>query len=150
MGTAAHHVPPARRLRILLAERHPNVRGALRADLEDAGFDVCAEVSDPDGAVEAVRRDRPDVCLLDASFDGGAAATITRMQLETPAPRVVVMAVTRDEDDLVAAFHAGAAGYLPKDVEALRLRDAVAAVADGATVLPPTLAPRVLGTPHAR
>ena len=62
----------------------------------------------------------------------------------------VVTAVTRDEDDLVAAFRAGAAGYLPKDVRAGRLRDALAAVAEGATMLPSTLAPRVLGPSDAR
>ncbi len=150
MGTAAHHDSPGRRLRVLVAERHPNVRGALRADLEDAGFDVCAEAWDAEGAVDAARRERPDVCLLDASFSGGAAAIVARLQEESPASRVVVMAVARDEDDLVAAFHAGAAGYLPKDVEARRLRAAVSAVADGGTVLPRTLAPRVLGAPHAR
>ncbi|HSC92581.1 MAG TPA: response regulator transcription factor [Gaiellaceae bacterium] len=134
----------AARLRVLLAERHPGVRGALRADLEDAGFDVCAEVGDADEAVDAARRERPDVCLLDAAVTGGAADAVARLAAESPESRVVVLAVSRDEDALVAAFHAGAAGYLPKDVAARRLGPALASVAAGGTILPRTLAPRVL------
>ena len=80
----------------------------------------------------------------------GSRCSSAGMTAESPAPRVVVTAVTRDEDDLVAAFRAGASGYLPKDVRARRLRDALAAVAAGATMLPPTLASRVLGTSDAR
>ena len=149
MGSGARGDGPARRLRVLVADRHPNVRAALRADLEDGGFDVCAEAATGEEAVAATYRERPDVCLVDAGI-GGLALLVGRMTAEAPAPRVVVTAVTRDEDDLVAAFRAGAAGYLPKDVRARRLRDALAAVAAGATMLPPTLAPRVLGTSEAR
>ncbi len=149
MGSAAHRDGPRRRIRVLVADRHPNVRAALRADLEDGGFDVCAEAATGDEAVAASHRERPDVCLVDAGI-GGLALLVGRMTAEAPAPRVVVTAVTRNEDDLVAAFRAGAAGYLPKDVRARRLRDALAAIAAGATVLPPTLAPRVLGTSDAR
>lgn len=149
MGSAAHADGPRRRLRILLADRHPNVRAALRADLEDGGFEVCAEAATGDEAVAATYRERPDLCLVDGGLSG-LALIVGRMTAESPAPRVVVTAVSRDEDALVAAFRAGAAGYLPKDVRAGRLRDALAAVADGATMLPPTLAPRVLGTSDTR
>ena len=45
MGSGARGDGPARRLRVLVADRHPNVRAALRADLEDGGFDVCAEAA---------------------------------------------------------------------------------------------------------
>ena len=149
MGAGVRGDGPARRLRVLVADRHPNVRAALRADLEDGGFEVCAEAASADEAVAATYRERPDVCLVDAGL-GGLALLVGRMTAESPPPRVVVTAVTRDEDDLVAAFRAGAAGYLPKDVRARRLRDALAAVAAGATMLPPTLAPRVFGTPDDR
>lgn len=149
MGSGARGDGPARRLRVLVVDRHPNVRAALRADLEDGGFDVCAEAATGEEAVAAAHRERPDVCLVDAGI-GGLALLVGRMTAEAPAPRVVVTAVTRDEDDLVAAFRAGAAGYLPKDVRARRLLDALAAVAAGATMLPPTLAPRVFGTSEAR
>ena len=149
MGSGARGDGPARRLRVLLADRHPHARAALRADLEDGAFDVCAEAASGEEAVAAARREQPDLCLVDAGL-GGLALLVGRITSESPAPRVVVTAVTRDEDDLVAAFRAGASGYLPKDVRAGRLRDALAAVAEGATMLPPTLAPRVLGTSDAR
>jgi DNA-binding NarL/FixJ family response regulator len=149
MGSGACGDGPARRLRVLVADRHPNVRAALRADLEDGAFEVCAEAASAEEALAASYRERPDLCLVDAGL-GGLALLVGRMTAESPAPRVVVTAVTRDEDALVAAFRAGAAGYLPKDVRARRLREALGAVAAGATMLPPTLAPRVLGMPDAR
>jgi two-component system, NarL family, nitrate/nitrite response regulator NarL len=132
-------------LRVLVADRHPHVRDALRLDLEDEGFDVCAEAGDADEAVDAARREQPDLCLLDGAVPGGAADAVSRLAVEAPSSRVVVLAVSRDEDDLVAAFHAGAAGYLPKEVTARRLGHALAAVADGGTLLPRTLAARVHG-----
>jgi DNA-binding NarL/FixJ family response regulator len=150
MGPAAHPSGPGRRLRVLVAERHPNVRAALRADLEDVGFEVCAEAADPDAAVAAARDEQPDVCLVDASFRDGAATLVARLLAEEAAPRVVVLAVTRDEEALVAAFRAGAVGYLPKDVQPERLRDALLAVAEGATVVPPSLARRFRGAGSVR
>jgi DNA-binding NarL/FixJ family response regulator len=144
--SAASPARPTRRLRVLLADAHPNVRGALRADLEDAGFDVCAEAADGDAAAAAASRERPDVCLVDASIPGGLALVVGRITAESPAPKVVVLSVSRDEEALVAAFRAGAVGYLPKDVHALRLGAVVDAVANGATLLPRSLAPRVHGS----
>ena len=125
----------AANLRILLADRHTNVRRALRADLEEAGYPVCAEAADADGALEAALRERPDLCLLDSA----SAGTVDQIVAGLPDAHVIVLAVARDETGVAQAIAAGATGYLPKDVDVRRLRDVLRQVAAGITVLPHSL-----------
>ncbi len=139
MGTAAQRGSP---VRVLLVERHPNIRAVLRAELEDVGFDICADVATADEAVELAQSHRPELCLLDVAVDGGAPATVTRLLAAAPSLRIVLLSVSRDDDDLAASIRAGAVGYLPKDVRAARLAEVIAATAAGATLLPRTLSSR--------
>lgn len=102
--------------RILLADDHPQLRAVLRLDLTDAGFDVCAEVSDAPSALVAAHAEHPDLCVLDIGMPGdglGATWDITR---ELPGMRVVILTASSDCDDVVAAAMAGAEGYLLKDL----------------------------------
>src|SRR5215210_211420 len=127
--------PPLRDpLRVVVADDQVPTRVGVRLALEGHGFTVCAEAGNAREAIEAARRERPDVCLIDVHMPGGggieAAAAITS---ELPEATVVMLTISRDEDDLFAAIEAGAVGYLFKDTNSARLAvDLRAAVAGDA------------------
>ena len=135
---------PARPWRVLLADDHPPTRAGVRYTLEAAGMVVCAEASDANGAVDAALRETPDVCLLDIHMPGSginAARAITR---ELPDTRVVMLTVSRDDEDLFEALRAGASGYLLKDMDPDRVPHALEGVLAGEAALPRTLLLRVM------
>jgi DNA-binding NarL/FixJ family response regulator len=120
----------------LIADDHPPTRAGVQAALERADFVVCAKVGDARSAVEAARRERPDVCLLDIHMPGDgirAAETIAR---ELPDTAVVMLTVSRTDRDLFDALRAGASGYLLKDIDPARLPLALHGVLDGEAALP--------------
>jgi response regulator NasT len=100
--------------RILIGEDETIIRLDLRALLERAGFEVCAEARDGEEAVALALSTRPDLALLDVKMprlDGIDAAR--RILEERPIPIVIVTAY--GEQELVArAVEAGVFGYLVK------------------------------------
>ncbi|MDX6370404.1 MAG: two-component system, response regulator PdtaR [Gaiellaceae bacterium] len=102
------------KLRILVAEDETIIRLDLRALLEHAGFEVCAEARDGEEAVALARSERPDLALLDVKMpklDGIEAAR--RILHERPIP--IVMLTAYGQDELVQrAAEAGVFGYLVK------------------------------------
>jgi len=102
------------KLRILVAEDETIIRLDLRALLEHAGFEVCAEARDGEEAVRLARSERPDLALLDVKMpklDGIEAAR--RILDERPIP--IVMLTAYGQDELVQrAAEAGVFGYLVK------------------------------------
>jgi DNA-binding NarL/FixJ family response regulator len=130
--------------RVLIADDHPPTRMGVRFTLEHAGFAVCAEAADANGAIDAALEHQPDVCLLDIHMPGSgieAARAITR---ELPDTKVVMLTVSRDDNDLFDALRAGASGYLLKDMDPDRVPHALLGVLAGEAALPRTLLVRVM------
>jgi DNA-binding NarL/FixJ family response regulator len=131
--------------RVLLADDHLGVRTGTRMALEEGGgFVVCAEAADGPSAVEAARRERPDVCLLDVMMPGGGIEAAAQISAELPDTAIVMLTVSEDEDHLFDAIRAGAAGYLLKDMDPNRLPDALAGVLAGEAAFPRRLMIRVI------
>jgi DNA-binding NarL/FixJ family response regulator len=122
-------------IRLLIADDHPPTRAAVREGLEGHGFEVCAEAGDAKGAVEAARRERPAVCLLDIHMPGNGIAAAARIRDELPETAVVMLTVSRNDDDLFDALRVGASGYLLKDTDPERLPEALRDVLAGEAVL---------------
>ena len=104
-------------IRVLIADDHAIVRLGLRALIAtEPGMEVVGEAVDGTDAVRKARSLRPDVIVLDLVMprkDGiQAAAEITR---DDSSARILVLTSFAEEDKLVPAFKAGAAGYLLKD-----------------------------------
>jgi AmiR/NasT family two-component response regulator len=101
-------------MRVLIAEDETIIRLDLRALLERAGFEVCAEARDGEEAVELARETQPEVAVLDVKMprlDGIEAAR--RILDERPIP--IVMLTAYGQDELVSrAIEAGVFGYLVK------------------------------------
>ena len=114
-------------MRLLIAEDETLIRLDLRATLEAAGFEVCAEARNGAEAVELARRERPDLAILAVKMpdvDGIEAAR--RMLAERPIP--IVMLTAYGEADLVArAIEAGVFGYLVKPFRETDLLPAIQA-----------------------
>jgi DNA-binding NarL/FixJ family response regulator len=131
-------------LTVVIADDHAPTRAGVRAALEGRGFSVVAEAARADAAVEAALRRRPDVCMLDIHMPGNGIAAAERIKTRLPGTAVVMLTVSRDDDDLFAALRAGAAGYLLKDMDAARLAAALKGVLNGEAALPRTLVARLV------
>jgi NarL family two-component system response regulator LiaR len=133
-------------IRVLLADDHAVVREGLRAFLElQDGIAVVGEAADGEEAVRAARRLTPDVVLMDLvmpRLDGVGA--MRELRREVPAARVIVLTSFADDDRLLPAIRAGAAGYLLKNVDPGELARAVRAAHDGQALLDPSVAARLV------
>ncbi|RNG04465.1 response regulator [Streptomyces botrytidirepellens] len=135
-------------LRVLLADDQTLVRTGFRMILSADGIDVVAEATNGTEAVEAVRRTRPDVVLMDIRMPEMDGLEATRRILTgAPAPdtpRVIIL-TTFDLDRYVyAALSAGAGGFLLKDVTPEQLTAAVRTVRTGDALLAPAITRRLV------
>lgn len=130
---------------VVIADDHPPIRLGVRMALMRGGFRVLAEAGDGDGAVEAVLRERPDLCLLDIRMPGsGGLEAATRLAQLAPGTAVVMLTVSTSAEDLLASLRAGARGYLPKDTSPDSLPAALRGVLKGEAALPRTFVGRML------
>ncbi|MFN8053048.1 MAG: response regulator transcription factor [Acidimicrobiales bacterium] len=132
--------------RVMIVDDEALVRAGLRMILESApDLDVVGEAEDGADVVEAVKRCRPDVVLMDIRMprlDGLSATTAVRA---LPSPPSVVVLTTFDLDDHVfRALEAGAAGFLLKDTPPVDLVHAVRVVAAGDSMLSPSVTRRLI------
>lgn len=134
-----------RPLGVVIADDHVPTRAGVRIALDGHGFTVCAEAGDARAAVDAVRRERPDVCLLDVHMPGSGIAAAAEIAEAVPETAVVMLTDARNDEDLFAALEAGACGYLPKDIDEADLPDALRAAVAGAAAIPPYLVARLVG-----
>jgi DNA-binding NarL/FixJ family response regulator len=128
---------------VLLADDHPPTRLGTRLSLEAAGFTISAEVGTAQAAVEAATRERPDVALLDIRMPGNGLTAAAEIAEAAPDTAIVMLTVSRDDDDLLTALAAGAVGYLLKDIDPARLPKALESVLAGETALPQSLVSRM-------
>jgi len=133
-------------LRVVLADDEHLIRSGLRTLLERDGIEVVAEAADGVQAIAFVREYRPDVALFDVRMpllDGIEAAG--RLSADpTVTTRLVILTTFDDDQTLLRALRAGAAGYLHKAMPALQLTAAVRAAASGDVLLAPRLVQRLL------
>jgi NarL family two-component system response regulator LiaR len=134
------------RIRVLVVDDHAVVREGLRAflDLQD-GIEVAGEAADGAEAIEAAVRLEPDVVLMDLVMprvDGLAAMRALRERV--PAARVIVLTSFLDDERLLPALRAGAAGYLLENVAPQELARAVRAAHAGEALLDPVVAARLV------
>jgi len=130
---------------VLIADDHARSRALVRTALESYGtFQVCAEAADADSAIVSATRERPDVCLLDINMPGSGIAAAARITAALPETVVVMLTVSRQDQDLFDALRAGASGYLLKGTDENVIGDALKRVLDGEAVLPGSLVARLV------
>jgi len=131
---------------ILVVDDHHVVRMGLVALLSRApGLQVVGEASRVSEAAEKARALSPDLVLMDVRLPDGSGIECCRMiRQHRPETKVLMLTSYDDKDAAVAAVIAGASGYLLKQVEPEQLLRAVRLVAEGASLLDPSVTRGVL------
>jgi two-component system, NarL family, response regulator LiaR len=131
---------------VLIVDDHAVVREGLRSLLElQDGIEVVGEAGDGEAAVRAAEAWEPDVVLMDLvmpRLDGVGAMRELRRRL--PEARVIVLTSFPDDDRLLPAIQAGAAGYLLKNSDPQEVVRAVRAAHAGEALLDPVVAARLV------
>ncbi|MFE6361704.1 response regulator [Streptomyces sp. NPDC057806] len=134
--------------RVVIADDQALVRTGFSMILTADGIDVVAEAADGEQALEAVRRTRPDLVLMDVRMPGLDGLEATRRILSgtvVPDPPRVLILTTYDLDRYVyAALTAGASGFLLKDVTPEHLVAAVRLARSGDALLAPAITRRLV------
>jgi two-component system, NarL family, response regulator DevR len=132
--------------RLLVVDDHEVVRQGLVALLDRRDeFQVVAEAGTVAEAIEAARRVRPDIVIMDVRLpDGSGVEACREIRAEFPATRVIILTSYPDEDAVLSAIVAGASGYLLKQIRARDLVSALQAVGRGESLLDPAVTEKVL------
>lgn len=132
--------------RILLADDHGLFRAGLRVLLETMpGMQVVAEAGNGREALQWVAAQQPHLVLMDIGMAGlnGLEAT-ARITKDFPHVRVIILSMHLNEEYVLQALRAGAAGYLLKDAGPAELEMALTAVRRGETYLSPGVSKTVV------
>ncbi len=133
-------------IRVLVADDHAVVREGLRTflGLQD-GIEVVGEAADGEQAVAEAQRLAPDVVLMDLVMPGlDGVGAMRRLRESLPGARVIVLTSFGDDERLLPAIQAGAAGYLLKDAAPADLARAVRLAHRGEALLDPSVAARLV------
>jgi DNA-binding NarL/FixJ family response regulator len=137
----------SRPIGVLIADDQPLVRAGLRMILEiEPDIDILGEAADGHEAIAAAAETHPDVILMDVRMPhlDGLEATRRILRDRTDGPRVLIL-TTFDLDAYVyEALHAGASGFVLKDIAPEHLVEAIHVVAHGDALLSPAVTRRVI------
>lgn len=133
-------------LRVFLLDDHDIVRRGVGALLESEGdVDVVGESSSITEAGRLIPALLPDVAVLDARLpDGSGIDLCAELRTTAPTVRSLILTSYDDEEAIVSAIRAGAAGYVLKEVQGDSLLSAVRTVASGQSLIDPAMARRVI------
>ncbi len=107
----------------------------------ESDFVIVGEAADGAAAVKLARQLQPDVVLMDLLLPVMDGVTATgHIRRELPDTEVIALTSVLENNSVFRAIQAGAIGYLLKDTEAPRLREAIKAAADGKVQLSPEAA----------
>jgi DNA-binding NarL/FixJ family response regulator len=132
-------------IRLLLVDDHTLFREGLRAVLDvRPEFSVVAESDGALAAPIAFSQHVPDVTLLDLKLPDGSGIEVLRaIRLQQPNARVLMLTTYDGDEDIHRALQAGASGYLLKSIPSAQLFEAILAVHEGRTYLPPAVQERL-------
>lgn len=128
----AHNRVPGRAIvsmRILIADDNQMIRSGVADILSSEGWDVCAQASNGEEAIEKVRELRPDVVVLDVSMPGiDGLETARRLRTENAEIKIVIMSQHDPARLLPRALEAGANACVDKGRVAMEIGDVIRGV----------------------
>ena len=132
-------------IRVMLADDHALFRAGIRSLLETIeGVEIVGEARDGHEALRMVTELRPDIVLLDVSLPALNGIEVAERLRDAPGTRVLILSMFANEEYVLRALRAGAAGYLLKDSTVVELAAALRSVADGGSYLSPAVSGHVL------
>jgi two-component system invasion response regulator UvrY len=132
-------------INVMLVDDHGLVRNGIKRILDDVdGIAVVAEAENGEQAIRQVRKERPDVILMDISMPGIGGLEATR-KIAQSLPGIKIIAVTIHDDDPFPArlLEAGAVGYLTKGCDVREIINAIRSVHLGKQYITPAVAQKL-------
>ena len=144
-------MPVPEPIRLLLCDDHELVRTGLRTFLElQPDMAVVGEAGTAEQALALIRSLLPDIVVMDLVLPGlSGVDALRRLRRDHPDVKVVVLSSFGGQEAVLSAIHAGAAGYLLKDIGPRELADALRSVAAGGAPLHPQVAATVMRSMNA-
>lgn len=138
-------------IRVFVVEDQPQILESLVRILSASeGVEVCGKARSGEAALEAIPAAAPGVILCDLGLPGIDGIELTRaLKARSPQLEVLVFTVFDEEERVLGAIRAGAAGYLLKGAPGPKIVEAIEEVFAGGTVIQPSLARRLLSHFHA-
>ena len=136
--------PPAKTIKVILADDHTLVRAGIRALLEKLpAVNVIGEASDGREVLSLLKTQRPDVVVMDIAMPGlNGLEAAERMTRDFPGVRIIILSMHNNEEYVVRALKAGVAGYLLKKAATAELETALNEVVRGKIYLSREARPR--------
>jgi two-component system, NarL family, nitrate/nitrite response regulator NarL len=133
-------------IKVLIVDDHTLFRkGLINVLQQQPGIDVVGEAKDGMEGTELAQSLNPDVILMDVQMPVCNGIQATQAIRETsPETRIIMLTVSEEDNDLFSAIKAGARGYLVKNIEPDQLIKAIQLVVKGESVIPHTMASKVL------
>jgi DNA-binding NarL/FixJ family response regulator len=133
-------------IRVLLVDDHDLIRAGIHSLLRDLDcLEIVAEACNGREALRLCQTHRPDVVLMDIIMPelNGLNAT-AQLATISPKTRTIILSMNANEEYVLQALRAGAAGYLLKNISPSELEQAIRAVARGETYLSPVVSKHVI------
>jgi len=134
------------KIKIIVADDHSLMRQAIQMWLEKQwDFELVAEASDGESAIELAKELSPHVVIMDISMPrlNGLEAT-KQITAQCPETSVLIMSVHIDNERILSALQAGAKGYLTKDATGDEIITAVRGIISGEVVLSPLVSRKIV------
>jgi DNA-binding NarL/FixJ family response regulator len=127
-------------MRVLIVDDHDLFRTGLRTLLEDEDFEI-REAASGEAAVATSRTFAPDVVVMDMNMPGMNGIETTRLVLrDRPEAAVLMLTVNAEDERVIDAVRAGAAGYMLKDAQLEEIVAGIRAAAGGHSAISPRVA----------
>lgn len=137
-------------IRLVVVDDHALFRAGLISLLDEMdGIVVAGESEDGQGAIKTIRQLQPDLVLLDVNMPGMSGVDVVREIKKDQDTRVLMLTISRSDDDLLKAISSGADGYLLKNAEPEELEKAIHLVNEGFSILSPEVTRKVLDSVNA-
>ncbi len=132
--------------RVIIVEDHTIVREGLRAMLDsDPALEVIGESQDGHASLKLIEKLSPDLVLMDLSMPKlNGIEAIRQAKRIRPETKIIVLTVNKSEQSILAAYDAGANGYVLKDATRKELMDAIKYVIKGNTYICPAISGKVI------
>jgi DNA-binding NarL/FixJ family response regulator len=138
-------------LKVMLVEDHALLRAAIRQTLSVPELEIIGEARTAEAALELLVTLRPDIVLVDIDLPGMSGVRLVREVVpRLPDAHIVMLTASAAREDLMAAIHSGASGYLTKDLTPEALVRAVLGIRNGDLPMPRRMAAEVVRDLAAR
>ena len=145
-----HQASQANEVTALIVDRHTMFAQAIRSTLEGYGFRVVVVCRNGADGLRALRRERPDVVLLDIQMDDDGFDVGRQMLEERPESKIIILTKLDEPRVVKDALRVGFHAFLTKETPVADFVDAIFATLEGQTLVPEHSAASVPTIPAAR